>query len=170
MSSEPALSAAGWGRVALALVLQPFVAAALGFVVFPVVAVSQRVLRGGSPVDPIDAARAFGLAAGIAGLFVTIAGAIPALLWMLRRRPISRRRTLVSGAVLGNLPGIIIMALVAAQLLRQDGGLRSGDVTDGAIIAVRALVVGSLMGTACAAVFWWIAGSAINVDRQTADV
>ena len=105
--------------MALALVVQPFVTALLGFGLSPVVDYTGRVIHGGRPADPLDGAIAFGLGTGIAGLLVMVFGACPTLLWLLRRGPVTRRHALISGTVLGNVPSVVTVVALAGSRLSQ---------------------------------------------------
>jgi hypothetical protein len=151
----------------LGLAVQPFVAALLGFVIFPVVDYTGRALYGGRPADPLDAAISFAAGVGIAGLLITAFGALPTLAWLLKRGPVSKRQALISGAVLGNVPGLVIVGAIAATRMTQGAmpGLR--ELTYGPAGAVRAIVVGSFIGAASAAVFWRLAGRYIGVESPT---
>jgi hypothetical protein len=150
----------------LALAVQPFVAALLGFIIFPVVDYTGRALYGGRPFDPLDAAISFAAGAGLAGLLVTALGAVPTLAWLLKRGPVTRRQALISGAVLGNVPGLLIVGGLAASRLSQ-GAMPDLQLTYGPAGAVRAIAIGSFIGAASAAVFWRLAGRYIGGESPT---
>jgi len=146
-------------RVFVALAVQPAVVALLAFALFPLVDVTGRPLYRGRPADPLDAAVAFAAGAGVVGLLMTVFGALPALIWSLQRGPVTRRRVLLGGAVLGNVPGVLIVLLLAMSRLARGEAPSFDNLTYGPIGALRALVTASLLGLASAGVFWWLAGS-----------
>ena len=100
---------------------------------------------------------------------MTVFGALPTLAWLLKRGPISRRQALISGAVLGNVPGMFIVGTLAASRLSQGAMPDLNDLTYGPAGAVRAIAIGSFIGTASAAVFWWLAGRHVGVEAQTSE-
>ena len=119
-------------RVLVGLVVQPFVGLAAASVAFP------------GPVA---------LGAAVAAVFVVIVGALPAIAWLSRRGPITLGTALISGALLGNLPIVVILLLAALT-----GNLRVPE--SGSVIAVlrmlRSAAFGAFVGGACAFVFWLI--------------
>jgi hypothetical protein len=125
-------------RVFLGFLVQPLVAAIFGFVVFLLfVDDGQSLAPSNSTVSgSVHAARAFGLGTGLVAFFVTPLLALPLFVWMRRRWPITLGRTLVCGAVLGNV-------LTVPMLF---------------VLTIRGVVFGTAVGMFCAAVFWWIAG------------
>jgi hypothetical protein len=150
-------------RVMLGLVVQPFVAALLGFIVSPLVDYTGALLYGGHPADPFDSAVSIAAGIGFAGVLVTAFGALPALAWLLKRGPVTRRQTLISGAVLGNVPFILIVGGLAAGRLSQ-GAMPDLQIAYGPAGALRTIAFGSFIGTASAAVFWCLAGRSISVE------
>ena len=79
------LSKADELRVLAGLAVQPFVAALLALVTFPLTEYTGRLVYGGRPVDPVRSAIAFAIGVGIVGLATTVLGALPALGWALKR-------------------------------------------------------------------------------------
>jgi hypothetical protein len=155
------LTPAAEGRVAIALLLMPFVSAALGFLLFPILLLTIE----GTPADMIDGAVAFGLGIGIASVLVIVFGALPLLVWLLKRGPVTRRHALLAGAVLGNLPWV----LIAMRLLSM--GLGWEVLTGGhqwLLGSWRALLFGSTIGMASAGVFWLLAGRQLQSGQKTA--
>jgi hypothetical protein len=126
------------------------------------VSYTGEALYGGRPVDALHTAVALGTSVGIAGLLVTAFGAFPALMWLLSRGPVTRRHALISGAVLGNVPGALIVSALAISRARQGVMPGLSDLTYGPAGAIRAMVLGSLIGVAAAAVFWWLAGQELK--------
>src|SRR4051812_4660551 len=79
-------------RVLVGLAVQPFVAFAAASVAFP------------GPVA---------LGAAVAAVFVMLVGALPAIAWLSRRGPITLSKALISGALPGNLPIVVVLLLAA---------------------------------------------------------
>jgi hypothetical protein len=130
------------------LAAQPFVTAVLGASLF--LLEHAWFARSGERLsEPLEATVVYGVLVGISGLLVTAFGAYPALRWLLRRGTVTRRHALISGALLGTVPGAIIVGAFG------DSGAREGELTDALL---RLIVFGSLIGVASAAVFWWLAG------------
>ena len=98
------------------------------------------------------------LGAGLAGLFVTIIGALPLLAFLLSRGPISRKQVFTSGVVLGNVPFAIIALLIARQSRAWTSPMGSSQLAGDVLDLVQALVFGSFFGAACAGAFWLVAG------------
>jgi len=149
-------------RLLLGLAVQPVVAAVLGFLSFPLIDFSGRLLEPGFPVDRLDAgmAMAFGLA--IAATLLTLFGALPAVAWCLSRGPLTRTQTLLAGAILGNVPFAVIVPLAYAHE-------SSRLATFWPVGALRALVFGTFFGLAGAAVFWMILTRSLSLrERVTA--
>ncbi len=83
-----------------------------------------RVFEG-TPYDPLDSAVSIALGVSMIAFFATGA-ALPALVWMARRGPLSLGRVVALGAVLGNVPFVLIVASIfVVQLFR---GTLSSDV------------------------------------------
>lgn len=152
--SEPAPPTEG--RVLFAFFVQPLVVAILVFLFFPLIDYSGRPLLGGRPSDPMGAAIAVAFGAGFASVFVVAFLAAPAYVWLQRRGRVTFRQTLISGAVLGNLPGVLIVAAAAMTGAGSEPGLTG--LTYGALGALRAIAIGTVIGTGAAAVFWWMSG------------
>ena len=124
--------------VFLGFLVQPVAAALFGFVAFlAVIDDGQSFAPSGSMLSgSVWAARAFGLGTGIVAFFVTPLLALPLFVWMRRRGPITLKKTLIGGAVLGNV-------LTVPMLF---------------VLTIGGVVFGTAVGVFCAAVFWWIAG------------
>ncbi len=157
----PPLSQSQEKRLVFAFLVQPFVAATFGFLTFPIIAAVSRLKHGGSTPNMLEAAISYGTATGIAGVLVALLVALPIVVWLRRRGPITLTRTLVSGAVLGNLPLAVIFGLVVAGR-----AFNPPDTRPDQAVAVTALLLdlvgpiafGAAVGLTCAAAFWWIAG------------
>lgn len=66
----------------------------LGFASFPVVDYTNRALRGGAPVDALDAAIALSPGSAIVAGLVTLLGAFPIVAWRLNRGRFTLREVL----------------------------------------------------------------------------
>ena len=157
-------------RVLVGLVMQPLVAAAAAFVLFPALDYTARALDYTDRAAGVHYVRysssggavsvAFG--AALAAVFVVVFGALPAIGWVSRRRPITLGASLVAGALLGNLPGVVILLLAwINNAWASDAGGRGG-----ALGLLRAVAFGSSVGIACGAAFWVIAGNSTNNQRR----
>lgn len=131
-------------RVLAGVAAQPFVAAAVAFLAFPVVLLDGhgQTLAGGAPTSVADAAASVAVSAGLLALVVTLVGALPTALWLMKRRHVSLPEALAFGVAFGNAP-FLIGALMAS--------------TYGLTGFIRGVAFSSLLGVVGAAVFWWIA-------------
>lgn len=108
MTPEPrTLSVSEEVRIFLGLLVQPFVAAGLTFVAYPLMDRSGRAIYGGIDPDPMRSAIALALYVGFAAFFVTILAAFPAAVWVLKRYPLTLRRTLLWGVLLCNILSVL---------------------------------------------------------------
>ena len=145
-------------RLLLGFLAQPLVAALCGFVAFLV------LLDDGQAFAPSDstvsgsiwAARAFAIATGFVAFFVTPLAALPLFVWMRSRGPVTLKKTLISGALLGNLLPVAMVLLSAVG----GPGTRPG-------IPIGAVMVGTAVGVTCAGTFWWIAGRHLDQGQRT---
>ena len=161
------LTPAQESRLLRGLVVQPFLAAALGFALFPLVDDTGRlVYDAGRTVDPIQTAATFGVMAGVVASFVTGLGAYPTLRWLLKRGPLTRAQTMIGGAVLGNVPGVLIVLLLAARHLSRGVAPTLDNTMYGAAGAARIVLLGSFLGLVCALVFWRLAGRHLSHDHN----
>lgn len=166
MKRPQTLTPAEENRLLLGLVLQPFVAAALAFALFPLVEYTGRMVYGGGrPVDLMDAAPGFAIIAGVLASFAT-GFAYPSILWLLGRGPLTRAQTIVAGIVFGNIPGVLTIFGLAAWHLRRGVTPTPENLTYGWGGAVRVVVLGSVLGLVCASVFWWVAGRHLNREHN----
>ena len=99
-------------------------------------------------------------------MFVIPLAAFPAFAWLVSRGPVTRRRVLISGALLGNLPGLVILALAALQQLRRGEPFDVARLAFGWLGLIRTLSLGAFVGMACASVFWLMVRR--HVPRQPA--
>ena len=158
--------AADQSRVLVGIAVQPVVAAMLAFSTFSIVAFTGRLLYGGRPADPVDSAISFAFGVGIVGLLVTVFAATPMLLWLQTRGPVTRRQVLACGAILGNLPSVLIVLSLAPSRANAGALTNLDQLTYGLLGAIRALAFGTFMGVASATVFWWIARRSLTRDPR----
>ena len=128
-------------RIVLGLLVQPFVAAGLAFLAFPLVERSGRTIHGGTPVDFTDAALALAAGTSIVAVFMSLPAALAAV-WVLRRHPLTLTRALLFGVMLGNVPTVL-------------GTMLSG-IGYGLVGLIRAVLFASVLGLGGAAAFWFI--------------
>jgi hypothetical protein len=143
-------------RVLVGLAAQPLVTAAAAFLLFPVLDYNTRALglaRG--RYDAMAAAVSVAFGAAFAAVFVTPLVALPCIAWARRRGPLTLGKSLVGGALLGNVPAAAIVVLASIN-----GGWAQPS-SDWTIVhaVVRALLVvafGAGVGVAGALAFWAI--------------
>jgi hypothetical protein len=147
-------------RVLVGLAAQPLVAAVAAFVLFPALEYTRRALEY-SRAPGLHQARfssdgavpvAFG--AAFAAVFVVVFGALPAIGWISRRGPLTLSASLAAGALLGNLPSACLLLLGAAN-----GGVGWTVWPPPLTALIRPIAFGTLVGLACGAAFWQIAGA-----------
>ncbi len=126
------------------LAVQPFLAAAVSFVLFPLLLLDRTgsTLAGGIPASQTDAAISVAAGAGIVALFVTAIGVFPTALWLVTRRPVPLIQALLFGLAFANLP--MVLGTVFAGTYGVEG-------------ALRGVAFASCLGLAGAAAFWLIA-------------
>lgn len=141
-------------RLLAGFVVQPFAAAMLGFIAFPLI---DLTLEGGGTTDPIGAAISIALGAGLAAIFVTVCGAFPVVVWFLKRGPLRLRQILWGGVVLGNLPFAVIVLLAIV----------TNNVSAGTSLLglLRSLAFGALFGVVGAALFWAISIRGTDMEK-----
>ncbi|HEY2906257.1 MAG TPA: hypothetical protein VGJ29_10195 [Vicinamibacterales bacterium] len=111
-------------------------------------------LSGGAPINSIDAALAIGVGVGIIAVGMA-ACAVPLIMWLASRGPVSFGRVLLLGAALGNVPfAIIVLGIVAAHPFSE---VWSGDIGRfwyGFPGAVQRVALGLISGMGSASLFW----------------
>jgi hypothetical protein len=125
--------------------IQPFLASACAFFMFPVLLLDEHgeTLAGGRPADSTEAALSVALVTGVLALFVGFAGAITAAAWRTRRGFVPLGEALLFGLGFGNLP-FVMLAVAAGGTYGVDGLLRG-------------VAFSSMLGLTGATVFWAIA-------------
>jgi hypothetical protein len=138
------LSPADELRVLGGLVVQPVLAAGLAFVTFPLLLLDRdgQTLAGGFPADATDAALSAAMGVGIVAGIIVLVAVLPVALWLLKRRGLTLKKTLIFGLVLGNLPYVLF-------------GIAAGG-TYGLTGLLRGVTFSSLIGVVGAALFWLI--------------
>jgi hypothetical protein len=147
--------------VLTAFAILPILQALVAFVAFPLV---WRFGDHGAlqPVDWDEAARKFAVVTGLLGMFVTVAGAVPVVYWLMRRGRVSLARLLLAGLILGNVPFalyLVVLILPATISHLVMGTLSQHLVSVSALLAgaLRAILIGSIFGVISAAAFWLMA-------------
>ena len=152
-------------RVLVGLVVQPFVAFAAAFVAFPALMYTGRAFGFyGASVDSFQTARAVALAAALAAVFVSLAGALPMIAWLSRRGPLTLAKALIAGAFLGNAPSAVILLLVA---IHDRNDPVSADPGFSIVRLVPSLAFGAFVGMTCALAFWAIARHELRCPPTT---
>jgi hypothetical protein len=132
-------------RVLGGAVLQPLVAGVLAFASFELLLLDRQgqTLAGGYPGDVTDSALSVAIGASIVAGLITVLGALPTAVFLMKRRYVTLTKTLLFGLGFGNLPYFLIAVFA--------GG------TYGIAGFVRGVAFSSLLGLGGAAVFWLIA-------------
>jgi len=142
-------------RVEIAFMLQPFVCAVLGWVLFPLV---DLAASGGRTVDAAQTAIRFGVLTGVVAVPITGIAA-SSFGWLSKRTTLTATRTILFGMLFGNV--VAAIAVVGTVLVHGLSAL------PGAIIgSARAIVFGSFIGAVSGAVFWVIVD---NAESQTSN-
>jgi len=141
-------------RLWAAFAMVPFVDAAVAFLCFPLVWAMGG--HAGRLIDPAGAAFAFAVLSGVLGFLVTCAGAVPLVLWLAKRGPISLRKASLPGLLLGNAPfaAFVIAIVLPATIGHLIMGTMSQHLvplSDLAAGTIRILLIGSGMGAFSAA-------------------
>jgi len=150
-------------QMLVGLMIQPFVAAAVGFVLFRIVNFSGGTADAAS-LDTPETALAFGVLCGAAASVVTGLVGYPGLMWVLKRRSLTRQQTLIGGFVLGNIPGALVVFGLAARHLSRGVTPTLENLTYGLPGALRLISYGTVLGVVGAAVFWWLAGRRLKTS------
>ena len=112
--------------------MQPVLAGVLGFLLFP----------------PFEVAIAIGVFFAMTATVITGCVAYPLLLMLINRGQLTRRRTLVAGVLLGNIPAAIAGVLMIV----------SGSHDPALASLIPSVTVGTLTGGISAAAFWVLSG------------
>lgn len=133
-------------RMFAALLVQPIVAGALTFVLFPILFVdrSGRLIAGGY-VNVNDAALSVAIGAAFVTAIVALLAVLPTALWVTKRQQLTMQRTVLFGFGFGNVTYLFLAVLLARGRFYGSEGVLGG------------LVLSSILGVAGAAVFWVIA-------------
>lgn len=126
-------------RLFVGLLVQPFLAAALTYLAFPLIDLTGRPLYGGRAGDSGDAAISLSLGVGFAAAVITIVVVAPAVVWLVKRVDITLGQAALFGVLFGNLPVVI-------------GTLLAGSYGPAGFL--RASVIGTVLGVSGALLFW----------------
>jgi hypothetical protein len=145
--------------------LMPIVAGIVGVALFPAILLTGDWLRSTGTFTapparyaPPSAAIGFGLGVAMIAVVVTAFGAIPAVSQLKKAGTLSLRRLVVTGAVLGNVPLVLIVLVSTAVQFSKGTTLEEmGQMWYGVLGLVRLTVVGTIVGTISSAVFWLVA-------------
>ena len=113
--------------------------------------------------DPAGAATSLGLAVGILAFLVTVAGALPGVRWLAGRGRLPLRKLLLLGAVLGNMP-LILIIVIATTVNLVAGTPERARALYGLAGNLARVAIGLGCGTLGAAVFWVIAIRGSELD------
>ena len=148
------------------IIVQPFVAALFGFVTWPIVAAIRLSPHAKFAGTTLGNAFAVAVQLGVVAFLVAFCAALPLFLWLTRRGPITFSKTLISGALLGNLPVAFVLLLIALRALLLVAFPALGGPPPPTPIPLDEPFVGKILlplfptaiGVTCAAVFWRIVG------------
>ncbi len=116
------------------------------------------LLPHGAPIDSLDSALGFGTGVAFLAVIVTVFCAIPAVNWLDEHRLLSLRRLLALGAVLGNVPLlVIVVGIVATQLARGTLSADVGQYWYGLGGAAVRIAMGTIVGAGSALILWLVA-------------
>jgi len=158
MNQSRDLTVAQEMRLFAGFVVQPFSAAVLGFIAFPLIDLTRTALEGGGTTDAMRAAISVGLGAGFAAFLVTVCGAFPVVVWLLKHGPLTLKQILWGGVILGNIPFAIIVPLAVMTNNVNAGASWFG--------LIRALAFGALFGVVGAALFWAISIRGTDMEQS----
>lgn len=116
-----------------------------------------NLFAGGRPSDPVQSAISLAFGVTIIAVPVTLFAAIPAVLALSRRSPVNLGSLLLAGAALGNLPFAVLVGAVGAHHFATGEASSVSTAWYGGSGAARCLWLGTICGTASAAVFWIVA-------------
>jgi hypothetical protein len=115
------------------------------------------LLPHGAPIDSLDSAESLGAGVAILAVLMTVFGAVPAVIWLNRRRLLSLGRLVILGAGLGSVPfalivvGVVVVPAVSGTLSTDIGRYWYG--ISGAAVRVA---MGLISGMGSAAIFWYV--------------
>ena len=146
-------------RLLVGLAILPVFDALLGYILFPVWW-SLRDEPAGL-ADSNQGAVPFAAMFGLMGLFVTVTAVLPVVFWLRKSGPLTIRRLIVAGAVVGNLPLTVVTAATIALALAHlaTGTLQDHLSSPSELLAawLRIILLGSFAGAVSGAFFWLVA-------------
>ena len=154
-------------RLLSAFAILPLVDALVAFVLYPTLWWLPTTAVFRAP-DTIQVASGFAILAGVVGLLVTTCGALPVVFWLLRRGPLSFAQLALAGLALGNMPfaiyAVAMIPFAIGHLVAGTMAQHLAPLSELLAGAVRALVIGSMLGVMSAVVFWLVGVHRFDVD------
>jgi hypothetical protein len=152
------LSARSIVKLIGATALAPLVAGAVTFLIFIGQWYGRLGFFPGSPYsNPIEAAISVAAGVTVIAFMSTVTVALPLLVWRATRGPLSLLSVLSIGAIVGQVPFIVIVASI--MVVQVVNGTLSWSVSDlwyGWYGTLRAFVLGLLIGPSTAMTFWLV--------------
>jgi MFS family permease len=127
----------------------------LGFFGFGLLESGGLLPYSGRLTNPTGAATGIGLVVSVLAFLMTVGGALPVVLHLSERGPLERKRLLVAGALLGNVPLALIIVGVTLVNLAAGTPERGRELYEIVPNLVRVLV-GTFLGVSGAVIFWHI--------------
>jgi hypothetical protein len=116
------------------------------------------LLPRGAPIDSLDSALGLGTGVAFLAVIVTVFCAIPAVNWINDHGLLSPQRLLTIGAVLGNVPFLVIVLVIGiVQVVRGNPFADAGQYWYGLGGAAVRLAMGTIVGVGSAVIFWIVA-------------
>jgi hypothetical protein len=123
------------------------------------------LMPNGAPIHSIDSAVALGAGVFILAVVVTGAAAVPGVMWLADKGPLTLGRLLALGAIVGNAPfAVIVAGIVAVQL---GEGTPISDIPPywyGSPGALVRIAMGIVAGAGAAATFWLVSVCGTRVE------
>jgi hypothetical protein len=116
-----------------------------------------------------EVAIGIGFAVSVIAALVTVFGAVPAVMWLIRRRNLSLRTLLLAGMALGNAPlSIIVAGILMRQAVRGNLLSDAEGLWFGWYVAIRSIFLGLWFGIAAAVVLWAVGVRGTDWNALTA--
>jgi hypothetical protein len=145
------------GRMLFAFAVVPFAAALISMGSYDLFW-HAGFLPQGAPIHSVDAAQAMFAGVMVIAVPMTLIGTVPGVLWLNRKRWLTFSRLVALGAVLGNLPFVlIVIGIVFVQLLSGTPVRDIGRYWYGVSGFFVRTALGVVVGAGSAAAFWLVA-------------
>ena len=148
-------------RIVGGLAVVPPVIGVLTFFVF--LALARIQVLPHTPSNPIHSARALGIAVGMLAAVVTALAAFPAVVLLGERGALPLPKLLRLGALLGNLP-LVLIIVVATLVNLYSGTLDRGRDLYHPVGSFVRVMIGLACGLTGAAVFWFVSIRGTELD------